>query len=541
MPILGARRLAIVMACLILAPLAASVAMAQLPVAVRAHPPMRFTSDLDFVLHGLPGAGTAEDPYRIEGYTILVPETPMGANMGNDPLLAPGILFQGTTAHVLVRDSIFVPEPRWAAASVGAPQPGTEPAIAMSRAQNVAIEGNHFVSVGGVSGVLYARDSALRAWDNAFVDAPTRVLDAAGGSLAFTGNDVDLRPGGGWSVLEIAATGPVLVEGNAIDGDALHGIEVSWAEGPGLVRLADNVVTGVGRGIRVGAAGPVEIEGNRVSATEFCLVTAGESVVVRDNSFDGCARGVLAGEEPGAVAQVATGNTLHGRPMLMLRDVADVDLDATGLGWIHVSDSARVRIRNLDLAASAGRIFALRVTDLAIEDSRIEGRFTMDAIGLVLRNVRMPDAHLDVQGDVVLDGVVAEGGWIILHLMGDAHALVTRSRFADSGQHGVSVAFANGCSTLRVEDSVFARNDFSGIHLADGIPPCNDLVVRNSTFTGHYYAGVWAEGAGVVDARENWWGSAAGPTPAHSDAGRDGALAEGGAVILVDPWLATPP
>lgn len=143
------------------------------------------------------GAGTADDPYVIEGWCIApVPEIlsdasdPLSATTGND-IYPVAVLIRDTTAHVVVRGSVIGGQPADAPAPQSAIQ-GT--GLTLYRASNVKIANNTITGHG--AGVFLHKASQVRLETNVVArndDEGVFVLDSSEIRVA----DSDIRDNGG--------------------------------------------------------------------------------------------------------------------------------------------------------------------------------------------------------------------------------------------------------------------------------------------------------------------------------------------------------
>lgn len=500
--------------------------------ATRAHPPFHFRSDADFVLLGIPGSGTADDPYRIEGYVFATPmQTAFG--VGGLEWTSAAVSFEGTTAHVVVRHNAFI-------FGVSPPQAQDTPSLVwtpsivwIDGATNVAIEHNTFDRLGGGIAVVFARDSDVRISDNQFIDNSGRIMELRGSRADVVGNVVESSSA--WSALRFEAMPGSSVLGNDVSlGGGVNAAEIYG----GPVRIAGNHFANGdvwGDGLSAALAEGSVVEGNDITAGDWCAIAQGSGSIWRDNVLGECGRGLYTPDvDP---ARIETSNLLDGRAMLQLRGVQGETIDGSGYGWLDARGVSDVTLANFDVS---GWTWIVDATGVTITDSTFGDRLRIAATDLTMSRVATREqAIVEVRGTSSFDHLDASGTWFILDVHDGGTALVTDSLFHDTTQDGLRLA-TEGCGSILVERSTFTNNAFAGV----GAYPeaCSVFAVHDSSFLGNRYAGAWIKSAGVLDARGNWWGSAEGPNPeGHSAQFRDGALQESGGTILVEPWLAAPP
>lgn len=91
--------------------------------------------------------------------------------------------------------------------------------------------------------------------------------------------------------------------------------------------------------------------------------------------------------------------------------------------------------------------------------------------------------------------------------------------------------------------NVVARSNlfsFNSLGVAAGDP--GDLLLRDNSIAGNTDGVSWNSAAATLDAIDNWWGDASGPTHAGNPGGAgDTAIETNPGPILYSPWLAAPP
>lgn len=292
-------------------------------------PVLYFQGDASFAAYGLPGSGTATDPYRIEDRTILQGPALLGLNgMG-------ALSIRDTRAHVVIQDVAFVPVQSIAAPVV---------AIDIRNAENITIQRVAFTGSNGYQpSILASNVRNVNVLDNA-LSQPSSFSFAAAHGLVVARN-----------------TGPLTI-----------GASGSW------ITITDNDIDRIG----VGGSGTVarnrantlyasapaqstlDVRNNTVGAAEF----RSKGIVARDNAITN--EGGSLWVSPEAPADLDTSNTLAGRPVHLLVDAHDVTIDAavTPVGWLAGVRVSNVTIRHLDLDE---RTSFWGAEELRIEDSRL--------------------------------------------------------------------------------------------------------------------------------------------------------------------------
>ena len=544
------------------------------------HPPIIIDSDADLAspasgVRG--GAGTADDPYVIEGWTFLVAGSQNFLFGVTARELAP-VTIVGTQAHIVLRDNVFVATLQEGAPSEEQPPARvavtSSPGIVLRDARNVRIEENAFLGVGGVWGGVHAATSEVSVARNLF-DGGNRPAIRTSDSLAIVeSNSIDAS-----SHDCCIATGVVWVQ-RPLDGSRVSGNTITartgaafgsgsvaiavtdGVAGGGLVVVEDNVVDTPYSGIVVGErfqwlAGSARVVGNDVRAGWFCATMLPTSGLLAGNSFEGCSLGL----DLGRGVEIGAANRVNGGAMVRLpADLAatTVDLAGTPLGWLEVPGVLRdVTLRGVDARWLPVRV-AIQGSNVTLEDSRFafvgggslqlfsDNRTASTLWGaFTLRNVSVSAAAIDSWrygaraiyhhggGPVTLEDVRTSGGAIGFHSEGSLATTTIRGGLFEGARNaGVSI---NGTRpNVVVERSIF---DGDGWGLAVGAAQ-GSVVVRDSSFVGPSMLGATSTSGIVVDARGNWWGDASGPLAP------DNALGAGqrvGPNVLYAPWLASGP
>ncbi|HWH08420.1 MAG TPA: right-handed parallel beta-helix repeat-containing protein, partial [Candidatus Thermoplasmatota archaeon] len=396
----------------------------------------------------------------------------------------------------------------------------------LSGARNVTVQDNAVDDAWRADGSIAASASSVTLRRNLITQG---VLVVGGGEALVTGNFV---------------AGDVLAHANGtlrVEDNLVHGV-VSVSAAPGSVAVArGNHVRG---GLHVGAFvdgrsfGTVLAESNRVDGNGFACLGALGGAVLRGNQVAGCS--LQAPAYHGAVVEPS--NLVDGRPTLQLRDVRDATLDlaATPLGWLQVVGARNATLRGADVRAD--RVELLALDGVVLEDARLP-ETALEGRDVTLRRVAAPALSATVQGAIEVEDSTFDGG----HVAGCRAAVM--ASFVGNGSLGLHNVTARRCEAGVVlglfgsESSPFPRvpvvidqrsrivENTVGVRVHQ---PGNAPGVRivDATIDDNSHLDVRVPD-GLVDARGVWWGSPAGPSP--------GRISTEHGVVLVDPWLTSPP
>lgn len=182
-----------------------------------------------------------------------------------------------------------------------------------------------------------------------------------------------------------------------------------------------------------------------------------------------------------------------------------------------VSNLAFVRNRFFDAGIEVN---AASSTGLAIVENEFHGGIRGVVIGRLPGAQPAADAVVCANEFLAIDGTLAA-----LHVR-DGQGVAVHGNSFRGNDRGLDVQDSSGV--------VVERNLVTG-SLAEGAIVAGDVLLRENVFEGNAL-GVHLLSA--VDARDNWWGDASGPSGAGPGAGETLTAAEG---ALFDPWLGAEP
>lgn len=581
--VLGPMRVVALAALLVVAALAPTLDAAALD-RPRVHAPIRIVGDAAFLLPGsgvVAGNGTPEAPFVIAGWTFVLPLLPSSSRT-QAPLpleQAAAIRLEGTRAHVVIRDNRFVaPLPH----ATDAPTE-TAPGVALAFAENVTIERNALLGVGGVAGAVSVRnESAARVADNSFlhgqrpavhawrslvavernvVDMESRAccvgpyglvtLELPHQGSVVRGNDLSTRAvgmlgGGAVGVdvpLGVEGGGEVLIEGNRIAGLALGGVTV-WAYAGATVDvpLVGAVLT---------EDGSFVMRNNTVDGDWSCVVARAPFGVMEGNAFTGCGKRELDHVIDETI-RVLGNNTIEGLPMVELRGVRDATVDLAGvtLAWFRALDVEHSLVRNVTMARDGFPTTARLLHNVTFEDfTASERRASFSGVDVTLRRALAAHPYSPPEGPRPAFDLAGRGAWrlenvsasgadpaVSFRFVDDGALAVHHSAFRASQGAGLVVDGVGRAAIVTIDNSTFSG---SGVGLeAHGSAAARlSLNVTNSSFVGDLGPGFVNDNPTIADARGNWWGHASGPSGPLNPSGLGEAVV---GPALVDPWLAAP-
>jgi hypothetical protein len=290
------------------------------------------------------------------------------------------------------------------------------------------------------------------------------------------------------------------------------------AERSGSLVLEDNEVQAVQAGIEVRSGSGIELAGNAIRDVESTGVVISDvaRVKARDNVVRNVSRGVGIenAEQVRLVtnAITATREDSPGAPFV----------GSSGLGMVGVTNATIRENRFVDNAGNALELGAVRglVTGNAIVDPEDSG---IRSLPLGVPGVFFPppvpvDRELRIEHNRIAGATLGIGvGWM---------------------------------DTVRVANNTVAVRDIAdtGSNVAVGLSNVNEATVRGNNFQTAAVGGLTSAWTPDVDAANNWWGHASGPSggveDACTDAIADGEGAEivldGDASVCFDPWRSAP-
>lgn len=339
----------------------------------------------------------------------------------------------------------------------------------------------------------------------------------------------EYRPGSGVVAGNGTADNPYLIQGWCITAppDA-HAILIEGTSSHVIIRA--NVLTGlqkpynfetaiVGAGVRLDDTSNIVIADNRMAfLTWGALLTETTSVTIRDNTVtriwvDGLAlrqhshRNEIVDNEVkhvrwyGVLLQSSNGNEVRGN-------------------WLH--DNAWGGI----ISGSSGTTFAgNNISQNAIGLDLFAHRNTIEGNRIVNNRFSGIWATLIASRNIIQNNLLQGNGWNGIELKGESEGNVIRN----------NTLARNGRDGLLIGPSVF------------GTTPTGTEVHGNN-FRGNDGSGLSVEGIdGPLNATDNWWGDASGPSGGVTDA-CTGTVADGSgerimvtnATVCFDPWRTSP-
>lgn len=277
------------------------------------HPPIRIHGDEQFLLPSsgvTGGSGSADDPYRISGWTVRPlhakrvdsPDDGVGERCKPSPIVTPAqfrtvrlhaIEIVDTTAHVVIENVTVLPRADQANGMVDSRH---LIGILLRDADNVTIRN---VTVGQADGPRLYRGICVRNSDDLRVVDSTvqrtvsdgvQVHDSLGvdvvGSTVVNATGGEVHSG----IIDIETVTDVVIQGNTIRDHASRGVSVGSQTSD--VAIHDNVVTDMGSaGVWVGDADSVAVHGNNIEGNEGYGLRSTDAFVNATKNWWGCPDG----------------------------------------------------------------------------------------------------------------------------------------------------------------------------------------------------------------------------------------------------------
>lgn len=324
-------------------------------------------------------------------------------------------------------------------------------------------------------------------------DQPSGIRLEDADHVTVQGNEI---AGNGFAGVEADLADDAVVRDNAITGNGFAGVDLVDSHG---ATVAGNVLQGNGDGIHLSGARRATVVANTVAADDEALVLFDASrATIRDNALGSGGLTVAGDRQVHYEHEIAASNTVNGEPVRYVRDRVGVDVAAPA-GQVILVNTTDARVTGLDLSGTTVGV------QLAFTEGTVVANSTVadDDIGVALDDVGGESISCD--GD---DG------------------------FGFEGPDGAEIEN----STIRRNRVGVDLDDATGIHLHD-----NDL-------DGNAEAALDLDDGSDVDARDNWWGAASGPSGGAEDActgtvadgDGDTVDAEAGAMVRFDPWRDAP-
>jgi parallel beta-helix repeat protein len=189
------------------------------------------------------------------------------------------------------------------------------------------------------------------------------------------------------------------------------------------------------------------------------------------------------------------------------------------------------------------------VADNTLRNSTcVPGRESYDGEGIVNWNTKAWGTYQDPTGNVVEGNVIedCERIGICLGAWGERFSVsgtVIRNNTIRNSQKwaGIALMYIDGPLTITGND---ISDNPEGISILGGDAYCTNIAVNFNNIAGNTNHGVYNGGANVIDATNNWWGHASGPSgeygrtnPAGKVIGKGDAVSDN---VDWDPWLSHP-
>lgn len=229
------------------------------------HPPITITSDLDFDIQGFPGNGTSDDPYRIEGYSIIDDSECIAIN--------------GTRAFFEISNCALSGE------SVSYCR-----GILLENVSNALIEECEVFST--VFGIELRNISSCKVASNLIWGCEDGIDGSGIQRTTISGNEISENNCG----ILISRCWDVLIHSNTVDSSQTAGFVLD-EYGPNCI-VANNTVVGNMHGFHLRNCPGWIFENNDISNSEVAFFSTGSdwNRTVRNNTISNSLVGVLGGE-----------------------------------------------------------------------------------------------------------------------------------------------------------------------------------------------------------------------------------------------------
>ncbi len=399
------------------------------------------------------GNGTADDPYIIEGWCITPPA-------GQPLLTTPGILIQGTTAHVAVKN-----------VALGVNNALFTRGIVIDHADNVVVE-NTLLMNNDWGAVLLYGSTDVRVVNNTITSNAVGIYSEDSRGLHITRNTITKNAHG----VVVHYTTRVNVTGNTITENVKTSLSVSRSP---LSLIQNNAISTSGSGgigLSVGASNGTRITGNAVTNNKWSGVAIGGSSHV---SF---------------VANTVTGNDDHGailRAGSTDAHIANNTMEANNGEDLYIVETRGAILRG-NAFGSGGLV--IRGTTLAAYQHDVDASNTVNNAPLrYIRNERGIDLE-GPAGQVILvntsashlDGGTLSNVRIALHLAFTTNTTVTNASFTNN-THGILLDRSAG---IQLTNNHISGSDQTSILLYRS----EGTVLRGNTLTG---GGLFVTGTGM--------------------------------------------
>lgn len=376
----------------------------------------------------------------------------------------------------------------------------------------------------GANGFILDRDPATGA----------PIYRPGSGVIGGDGTPEDPFVIGGWCLATMWPNfdAPVLTEGIVIENTQAH------------VIVQDNVLTSAqaaanfvgNHGIRVSNAENVTLSGNQVTNQWFGGLTIEDSdhVVIRGNH--------------------ATGNLFAG---ILVDNSTDVLIENNLVreqqyGIILHDDVSDVIVRENTAVANEDGILAAHSHTVEVYENEARGNHASGIViddtrqALVYANLASTNAFdgirlLEAHDTAVYENTASQNGWIGVFAQASNGTTIENNVLEENGRDGILLRATYAAT---VHNNTLVANERDGLRIFDA----HDTQLVDNHIEGHSVGMSVDADSTLVDARDNWWGHATGPSGGIEDACSDETIvAEGeGAVIAAQaavcfaPWHTAP-
>ena len=389
------------------------------------------------------------------------------------------------------------------------------------QAHDITISYNILDNVEAPWGAIHLH-GGINQCDGAYVGYNT-IINAQGDGIWTVGNDgvtieynhiLDNTGDRAIEALNHVGTG-IVIHGNTITNSGGKGINY-WAEDGGVI--TDNVITnsnfeaiytdaqatisgnqisgGNMYGILVvGGAADSTVSGNTISNTNWEGIQSDVPVTITNNDISGGYNGIQLSNA--ASGSVIDGNTISSPSWIGIKSFVPVDITNNNIngGW-----------SGLEILSGAG---GSTVNDNTVSGTTAEALRVFAQATITNNDFSGGYSGIGIWADgTVIDGNNIHGNtyWGLYIQPSVTDVVVTNNQLANNPYCGVIVQ---------------GDGDGSGIHIN-----CNEI-------TGNGFYGVESKRTSDVDAENNWWGDASGPTHASNPSGIGDAVSDN---VDYDPW-----
>jgi NPCBM-associated, NEW3 domain of alpha-galactosidase/Periplasmic copper-binding protein (NosD) len=397
---------------------------------------------------------------------------------------------------------------------------------------------------------IYNNGGSVSIANSALSDNASCGLYHAGGSTVVNGSTIigSVGPnsgiyatdGGSVSVSDSTFVAGADPTGNAYGVNVNTGNNTTAATGVAL-SVTNSSFTGGTYGIYTNHPPALTVTGSSFASMAYGVYVSyasdATSVAITGNTFTTSSYPIFL-NSPSPPALALSGNTVSGTGPIGIGLSGHVSGTATlpvVAGLPYVVDNCDGCALTVDpggaLTLPAGSVIKVR-GPAGIPQVVVNG--TLQAQGTAQNPVFLTSFKDDVGGDTDNDGgasAPAAGDWSGIQVNSGGTLSLTHATVSYAGSSGV---YNNGGS-VTLDHSTLSADGAYGVYNAAG-----SASISNSNIVGHSAYGVYnADTSVVVDARNNWWGDASGPSPYGSGNGINYSGCPQNCIYYVDavPWL----